>query len=143
MIELIFVIVILGILAVVAIPKLAATRTDAHTSVKASAIMAGATEIASYAVAKGATDSNLSVMSNSIAKMQISGDAVVDNNKSALIRAGSIDDCVTVNITQNATDDILQITFGNAGSDQECTAIQSLININDYPITLRGRSVAY
>ena len=56
MIELIFVIVILGILAAVAIPKLAATRDDAKISKIASNIETAKTEIASYVVATG--DSN-------------------------------------------------------------------------------------
>ena len=58
MIELVFVIVILGVLAAVAIPKLSATRTDAQASSTASSIMTGATEIVSYAIAKGETVSD-------------------------------------------------------------------------------------
>ena len=64
MIELVFVIVILGILASVAIPKLAATRDDAE-------IMAGIqrasnliTDLGSYYTAKGKFDSNISQMTN-------------------------------------------------------------------------------
>ena len=53
MIELIFVIVILGILASVAIPKLAATRDDAEIANFAQEIQAGTSEIQSFVVAKG------------------------------------------------------------------------------------------
>ncbi|MDQ7068927.1 MAG: prepilin-type N-terminal cleavage/methylation domain-containing protein [Sulfurimonas sp.] len=54
MIELIFVIVILGILAAVAIPKLAATRDDAQISSKiASNIKTAQGEIAAYTVSQG------------------------------------------------------------------------------------------
>jgi general secretion pathway protein G len=58
MIELIFVIVILGILAAVAIPKLAATRDDAKISKMASNIQTAKNEVASYVVSQGGTDTN-------------------------------------------------------------------------------------
>ena len=53
MIELIFVIVILGILAAVAIPKLAATRTDAKVSKDASDVSTALSDIGSYYTAQG------------------------------------------------------------------------------------------
>jgi prepilin-type N-terminal cleavage/methylation domain-containing protein len=53
MIELIFVIVILGILAAVAIPKLAATRTDAKISKDASDIATALGDMGSYYTAQG------------------------------------------------------------------------------------------
>jgi len=68
MIELIFVIVILGILASVAIPKLAATRDDAKMAGAATEINVAISEIASFYAASG--DFNLTVptvMSNSFA----------------------------------------------------------------------------
>lgn len=142
MIELIFVIVIIGILAAVAIPKISATRSDAKASLKASNIMTGAAEISSYAVAKGKTEGNFSLMSNAIAVMESSGDVVITNNN-AQIAAGNSSDCVDIKITQNATDDILSISFGNTENDSICKTVQSLINVNDYPIKLRGQSVSY
>jgi general secretion pathway protein G len=69
MIELIFAIVVIGILAVVALPKLAATRDDALMVRKAHAIMTSASEIAAYTVAGGKSESNLSIMSNTLAVM--------------------------------------------------------------------------
>ena len=51
MVELIFIILIIGILAVVLIPKLAATKDDAKISRKAHNIMTTAFEISTYAVA--------------------------------------------------------------------------------------------
>lgn len=59
MIELIFVIVILGILAAVAIPKLSATRDDAYNAKKCSNISTCITDAGSYYTATGqdATDS--------------------------------------------------------------------------------------
>ena len=53
MIELIFVIVILGILAVVAIPKLAATRDDAEVAKVASNIQTLISDLGSYYTSQG------------------------------------------------------------------------------------------
>ena len=56
MIELIFVIVILGILASVAIPRLAATRTDAEISATVANIRTLLSDAASYYAVKGTFD---------------------------------------------------------------------------------------
>ncbi|MCX6061693.1 MAG: prepilin-type N-terminal cleavage/methylation domain-containing protein [Campylobacterales bacterium] len=56
MIELIFVIVILGILAAVAIPKLAATRDDAKASKAANDLATYIADVGSYYTAKGTLD---------------------------------------------------------------------------------------
>ena len=53
MIELIFVIVILGILASVAIPRLAATRTDAEISATVANLRTILSDVASYYAVKG------------------------------------------------------------------------------------------
>ena len=53
MIELIFVIVILGILAAVAIPRLAATRDDAEISKAATNINTAITDLISFYTSKG------------------------------------------------------------------------------------------
>jgi len=60
MIELIFVIVILGILAAVAIPKLAATRDDAKASKAANDLATYIADVGSYYTAKGILDTSAS-----------------------------------------------------------------------------------
>ncbi len=70
MIELIFVIVILGILAAVAIPKLAATRDDAKLAQIATQVKSSLNEIASFVTAKRTFDNNVSLMSPSISNME-------------------------------------------------------------------------
>ena len=142
MIELIFVIVILGILATVAIPKLAATRTDADVSRIAQNIMTGALEIASYAVSNGNIDNNLTVMSNGMASLLGSGNAVLSTKK-AVVKMGTINDCITIEIITGANDDNLTISLGNAGGDNKCIALQSVIDAAKYSMTLRGKSVQY
>ena len=66
MIELIFVIVILGILAAVAIPKLAATRDDAEVAARATQIQTAMNEISAFAVATNNYDADMRNMSNAI-----------------------------------------------------------------------------
>ncbi|WP_297988068.1 type II secretion system protein [uncultured Campylobacter sp.] len=64
MIELIFVIVILGILAAVAIPRLAATRDDAEVSKAASNIQTMVTDLGAYYTSQGNFSSTISSMTN-------------------------------------------------------------------------------
>lgn len=64
MIELIFVIVILGILAAVAIPKLAATRDDAEVSKFCSNAATAVSDIGAYYTAKGKFATTLTDMTN-------------------------------------------------------------------------------
>lgn len=144
MIELILVIVILGVLAAVALPKLSATRDDAYTAKLASNIMTGASEIASYAMANEQIDSNITLMSNAIANLSSVGDATVIPNK-AVIHCGNINDCIELSIDSNTTTgvDTLITTFGNAGTDTRCASLQSAINANLYPMKLRGSNAKF
>ncbi len=144
MIELVFVIVILGILAAVAVPKIVATRNDAQISAKAQNIMVGTLEVASYAVTHAKTESNLATMSNAISNLVNSDDATLDiNNKKATISVGNILDCVTIQILTGTTDDNLTLSFAEPDGDKKCLTMQSLIDANKYPMKLRGQSVAY
>lgn len=64
MIELIFVIVILGILAAVAIPRLAATRDDAEVSKAATNIQTVVSDLGSYYTSQGNFSTTYKDMSN-------------------------------------------------------------------------------
>ena len=141
MIELLFILVILGILVAVAIPKLAATRTDAEIATKAQSIVVATTEISSYATSQGSIDSDFSNMSNVIESFVNSGEAVLAS-KRATIQIGNISDCIVMEVV-GASDENLSLTFGNANGDTICTALQNLINLDMYPITIQGSSVVY
>ena len=104
--------------------------------------MCGASEIATYAMAKGITENNLTDMSNAIASLHNSGDAVLSIKK-AVIKMGSVNDCVTVEIRTGADDDNLTVSFGAAGGDGDCLSLQSLIDAEKYPMVLRGHHVVY
>ena len=144
MVELIFVIVILGVLAAVAVPKLAATRLDAEVSTKAHAIMVGVTEVASYAVSNGTVDNDISKMSNAISNLVNSGDAVINiADKKVVVKIGEVNDCCTIDIDSTADSEILKVLFGVPGGDSACLKLQSLINRDEYPIKLRGQTVVF
>ena len=142
MIELIFVIVILGILAAVAIPKLAATRSDAEVSKISQNIMTGASEIASYAVSHAKTENDLTVMSNGMASLKNSNDAVLTDKK-AVISIGAVTDCITLEVLSGPYDDNLTISLGEASGDNKCVSLQSTIDAARYPMKLRGQNVTY
>ena len=77
MIELIFVIVILGILAAVAIPRLAATRDDAEVAKAASNIATALSEVTAYYTSQGQFVDDFSQMSNTLSAegtIQVKGD---------------------------------------------------------------------
>lgn len=140
MIELIFIIVILGILSAVALPKLAATRDDATASSLAYSISTITSDIAAYATANGSVESNLSLMSNSVSGLVQSNQATLANNKMTVIVNVN---CIDIEILSSGSDDTLTITYINAGTDSLCDTVQSLINSDEYPLRLRGRSINF
>ena len=141
MIELIFVIVILGILAAVAIPRLAATRDDAKISKMATNIQTAKSELAAYIVAQGATtlsdETNLTAASNVLSEMRGTSDIEFsagtvnfldkDNNNAV---------CMTLDF--NGTHIRLQ---DGPGSGTICTGIRSMVA--DSNTSVRGQSVKY
>jgi len=142
MIELIFVIVILGVLAAVAIPKLAATRGDAKVARMVQNIMTGASEIASYAIANGKTEDDLTKMSNSMDDLLNSGDAILTAKK-AVIQMGGVSDCIILEILTDTNDDNLTLSLGTPGTDTQCLALQHSVDVAKYPMKLRGQNVTY
>jgi general secretion pathway protein G len=144
MIELVFVIVILGILAAIAIPRLAATRDDAQNVMMAQNIMTGAGEIASYAVAKGDTNESLSVMSNGIESLVSAGKAHLDTvEKAAYVHRGNVNDCVIIDINSSITDENLTLSYGDAGGDSLCLGLQNVVDISRYPMQIRGALIEH
>lgn len=140
MIELVFVIVILGILAAVALPKFSATRDDAKVSMIAQNIGTAVGEIASYATSKGSSDSDLSVMSNALQKLKNSGNAVLSNNKAVISIDGA--DCINIDVVKNVTNDDLKVSFVSS-TNLSCLSLQSAVDAQNYSIKLRGKSVVY
>lgn len=90
MIELIFVIVILGILAAVAIPRLTATRDDAEVSKAATNLTTLISDVSSYYTSQAGFAKNLSEMTN----VQVSGTGLANVKLTA---AG--DSCLKITVT--------------------------------------------
>ena len=141
MIELIFIIVILAVLAAFAIPKLAATRDDARIATIAQETMTGATEISAYAVSRGMTQSTLSAMSNAVSALIGQGYAT-ENGTDLTVQAGSVNDCLHLKIEGQGTNtEVIKIEFTGSGGD--CDKLQRLIDQNAFPIPLRGNRISF
>ena len=143
MIELIFVIVILGILAAVAIPKLAATRTDAQASARAQEVTAAIQEISNYVTAQGgdanATDlTNMSQVLNQLSTNSKGKENNHDSNKSFVMydQTNGVG-CVT--LETNSTD--LKVYTSSGATGPICTGIKSIVKDANY--TIGGSSVSF
>ncbi len=154
MIELIFVIVIIGILASVAIPKLAATRDDAKISKMANAIQTAKSELSSRIIATNnvpndAPDIQQAIKdySNTISEALISGDANItsaDVNSSVItfIDKDSGDNCKTLTIYGNKnTGNVVIGIASTGGSSAICKGVDALVP--DTNITVGGTQVTY
>ena len=140
MIELIFVIVILGILAAVAIPKLMATRTDAKVAAISQELQSAVGEIPAYVTASRSVESNLSKMSQVLATLESQGR--VDINKSSL--SATIKDkktgsgCIKLSI-QDSNKSL--IVTGLSNSSPICTGVKD--RVKDANFTIAGNSVTF
>ena len=141
MIELIFVIVILGILAAVAIPKFMATRTDAQVAAKGQEIQSAVQEISNYVTSQGgeANSTELTNMSQ-VLKQLAANNKGKENDKSPdrifnVYSTGS-NDCIDLETNSTA----LQVKYGSA-KDQICSGIQKIVKEANY--TLAGSSVKF
>ena len=95
MIELIFVIVILGILAAVAIPRLAATRDDAEVSKALTNITTLISDVGAYYTSQGEFASSMQKMTN----VQLASGSAA---KTAIINVAG-EKCVTLTLTDAVT----------------------------------------
>jgi prepilin-type N-terminal cleavage/methylation domain-containing protein len=139
MIELIFVIVILGILAAVAIPKMAATRDDAKVSSIVTQVNSAIQEIPQYITSKGG-DVNatpLDVSSQVLKQMIDAGKGNKESNTSVSVY-GTDGSTKCLKLETNSTD-LKVVHTSNTGST--CAAIQTLVREANY--TIAGSSVTY
>ena len=99
MIELIFVIVILGILASVAIPRLAATREDAEISAAVANLRTLVSDVTAYYTAKGNFYSagTTTAKWNQITNVPLENAASTDATTEATLKAGK-EDCIGVQL---------------------------------------------
>ena len=138
MIELIFVIVILGILAAVAIPKLMATRTDAKIAAVSQQIQSAISEIPAYVTAQGTVEDNLSKMSQVIESLESQGQATITVADTTHEPSVAINDCIDINITDSNKSMIVGYENNNS---EICKGIKARIKEGNY--TIAGSSVKF
>jgi len=126
MIELIFVIVILGILAAVAIPRLAATRDDAGIAKALSEVSTLESDFGAYYTSQGNFDSNISqaftqteidAMTNVKAIPGTTGNIIYQTRDNG----GVLEDCVNFLLTTDGNITVSAL----AGNGNICTGLQS------------------
>ena len=130
MIELIFVIVILGVLASVAIPRLAATRDDAEVAKAATNLTTAVSDITAYYTAKGNfkdSTGNANVKFDKLTN-------ALDKDGKLMVKGKT--ECVAVELpiinNAQATTDKVEITLkfnGSGANDAVCKTLKTLPGI--------------
>ena len=124
MIELIFVIVILGILASVAIPRLAATREDAEISATVANLRTLVSDVTAYYTAKGEFPANTTWKDITNVPTEKPGGKVTENNSLKVGGARCIDFLIRGKNSGNTTDNanaqthILIAKYGGTANNQ-------------------------
>jgi len=135
MIELIFVIVILGILAAVAIPRLAATRDDAEIAKTATNIQTLVADLGSYYTSQGHFSTNIADMTN------VTTPVKAKNNS-----------CLDVTNPTATTQQAISVTVHNTTNDGLCAQVWKLpglaniahmISSNNNSLKFGGMGVKY
>lgn len=143
MIEIIFVIVIIGILSAIAIPKILSVRDDAIIAKNIEYVMAIITEVSTYIVVKSESENDLRKMSSILETLSKEERVQVDlSNKNVMVQIGEDVECIEIGIESNGTTDILG-TFFTMTTDRICHMVQLAIKDKEYPLTLRGRLINY
>ena len=138
MIELIFVIVIFGILAAVAIPRLAATRDDAEVAKAATNLSTIVSDLGAYYTSQGDWDNGgIAKMTNVVTAP---GGTV---NEVELTSAGKKCIKVTLNTTGNATLTISNGTDNTAAICQSVLANTSVAKMMSNPIDVKGKAIKF
>ncbi|WP_281530541.1 type II secretion system protein [Campylobacter hominis] len=147
MIELIFVIVILGILAAIAIPRLAATRDDAEISKAATNVATAVTDITSYYTAQGTIADGTKLSSITNVPLDDNGNLLV--KKQACINFAYKKDGTPKGVTTGSNGDkvpVLEVTEVKAGaSNAACKGVQAAVKkiTESSPIRLGGSGVNF
>ena len=145
MIELIFVIVILGILAAVAIPRLAATRDDAEISKAATNVSTLVNEINGYYQAQAQLPAHIEKITN----IPVDGTgASVDlkvKNKGCITFAVSNATTATPNKNIAAGDPILTLSNATGNNEVACKGTRDAVKklMESSPIKLGGSNVKF
>ena len=132
MIELIFVIVILGVLASVAIPRLAATRDDAEVAKAATNLTTAVSDITAYYTAKGN-------FKNSNSSANVTFDKLTNAlDKDGKLKVKGKTECATITLpAHNSQSSKVNLTVDfSGGTDPVCVQLRKLPGI----ISMCGQS---
>ena len=141
MIELIFVIVILGILAAVAIPKLAATRTDAEVSKGASDVATLISDLGSYYTAQGTFAGK---KASDLTNVKLSVDIASLADASVIHYGGTAAASSCIKITFNAVaDGNITVADGGDTTLATCKGIQAAVTDMKKDHIFGGTGVSY
>lgn len=139
MVELIFVIVIVGILAAIALPKLLATRSDAKVSATMMKIGTAIDEITNYATSQKTALTNLTKMSNALDEMALANEANCSAPSICLIKMDGVD-CIKLSVIHSSTNDDLNVSPIST-TNPLCSYLQQKMKPMLYKIRLRGETV--
>ena len=135
MIELIFVIVILGILSAIAIPKLLATRDDARTAALATQIKAGTKELISYYTSQGG-EINFSKISSSsqvvLNELINRGWVEVKDDNHSVLYSNRDTNTVCINYKTNGTQ--IEVDKNDSDNDALCDDIKRIMSDRNYSV---------
>ena len=135
MIELIFVIVIIGILAAIAIPKLAATRDDARTAALSTQVKAGTKELISYYTSQGG-EINFSKISSSsqvvLNELIKHGWVKVKDDNHAVFYSDKNVKTVCINYKTNGSQ--IEVDKNDSDNDTLCSDIKRMISDRNYSV---------
>jgi len=140
MIELIFVIVIIGILAAVAIPKLSATRDDAKVSACMQDISTLLTDLSSYYTSQGTFSTTMSDMTN----VELTQNTPITANGSAGDYSYACDDPTTPTEAVNIAFSQITDTAGNVRPNlalKAATVTQGTVD-GDFGFLLKAKNLA-
>ena len=139
MIELIFVIVVLGILAAIAMPKFAATRDDAKVVAIAKQIQSAIQEIHQYVISQGGeANSTTLTIESQVLKQLVSQKKAKEVNKSGVIIYGD-NKVGCVIIETNSTS--LKLETNTSATGQICIRLKTLVK--DATYTIAGSIVKF
>ncbi len=140
MIELIFVIVIIGILAAVAIPKLMATRTDAKASTIGQEVASAITEVSSYVTSQGGevNSTKLTDMSQ-VLKTLSTNSGGTENTAGTVFKiyGSGTENCIELDTNQTG----LKVKYGTTSPSLLCKGIQKIVR--EQNLTLAGSNVKF
>ena len=130
MIELIFVIVILGILASVAIPRLAATREDAEISAAVANLRTLVSDVTAYYTAKGSFEGTTKWAE--VTNVPLTSNDTTGPTDKVNLRVGG-KDCIEVQLFNKGSNKPAHIVFTKkTGVGSVCTQVQSAEPLKAY-----------